>query len=111
MSRTVDIAVTFGACFAFLVGITVRAGWDFTHPRLWEHFGNDPHVYAWPLAFAWVLFGSVFTDVVGSERRRRRRARVAGLVQRAQELIRENRLPEAAACLAEAKALSGYQDN
>jgi hypothetical protein len=112
MRRSLDLLDTFGFLLLGLAagaGMAGRAWWDFTHPREWESFAFDPHVYSWAVAAEFVTFVFVFTRGVRQKRRTRRRARLARLTRRTRELIRDNRLSEAEECLRQCQALAGYR--
>lgn len=111
MRQRTDRAIVLTIYALFFIGMTLRAWWDFTHPREWATAGDDPHVYSWFIAGVFLLCVFGFGFVFISERRvRRRNELIAWLLSQAEHLIREKRLEEAEVYLNEAKELTLYKD-
>jgi len=101
-----DRIVGLGFSAVVFIGFPCRLWWDFYHPEDWvPHTGTDPHIYIWGLPLCWLVCIYVFTSIYKMERKRKRRARLAALLVRAEELAREHRRDEAAAVLEECQSL------
>jgi hypothetical protein len=88
------------------VVLPFRVWWDFHHPEDWSPgSGNDPHVYLWAWAAVGVFAACIALRMVFPDRNDRRRARLKGLLVRAEALVRQHRRDEAAAVLKECEAL------
>jgi hypothetical protein len=98
----------------FAVAMSLRAWWDFTHPREWEYAGNDPHVYVWAVVLLWCFtlggFAWLFAAVHINERKRHRKAKIDALLKRVRALMREKKFTEAEDCLNECKVLIRYRE-
>ncbi len=98
---TLAVVLTIAAVYC-----PVRIWWDFHHPESWSPgTGDDPHVYLWAIAGTVMLCLYIAVRIVHLERIRKRRARRAALLIRAEALVRQHRRAEALAVLKECQDL------
>ena len=98
----------------FPVAMSLRAWWDFTHPREWEYAGNDPHVYVWAVVLLWCftigIYGWLFTAIHIHERKRQRQAKIDAMLKRVEDLMGQKKFKEAEDRLNECKAFIRYRE-
>jgi hypothetical protein len=112
--RTRQLLCVMLISFLLPMAMSLRAWWDFTHPREWEYAGNDPHVYVLAVVLLWCftigIYGWLFITIHINERKRERQARIDAMLRRVRELMHQKKFKEAEDCLNECKALACYRE-
>ena len=93
-------------CGVVCIGLPYQLWSDFHHPENWiSGTANDPHIYGWVFVALWLSLVYIGISIFRIERKIKRRARLAALMIRAKELLRQRRTDEAGTILEECKRL------